>query len=109
MAQHLLEGAHVHAVLEHEGGRRVPQLVAGVEGGIQPRLFQPLLDHIVDAGGGHPGVGAAEEQGVGIGGGLVAALLQPVVQGGPAGIVEEDHPLFVTLAQHPELLLPDVL
>ena len=35
VSQHLLEGAHVHAVLQHQRGRRVAELVGGVLAGVQ--------------------------------------------------------------------------
>ena len=57
---------------------------------------------------GHAGVGAGEEEGVFVRRGLVVALLQPLVQSLPAGLVEENHPFFVAFAQHPELFLPDI-
>ena len=36
MAQHLLKGAYIHAVLQHQGGGGVAQLVGGVLGAVQP-------------------------------------------------------------------------
>ena len=108
MAQHLLQGPHVHAVLQHQGGGGVAQLVAGVEGRVQTRLQKPLFYHIMDSRRGHAGVGAGEEEGVFVRRRLVVPLLQPVVQRLPAGLVEENHPFFVAFAQHTELFLPDI-
>lgn len=56
MAQDFLESTYIYAILEHQGGRSVPQLVAGVQRGVQTGFFQPLLDHIMNRISGHSGV-----------------------------------------------------
>ena len=108
VSQHLLKRAHIHTILQHESGRGVPQLMAGIERGIQPGFFEALFDHIVHRILGHTGMGAGQEQGVRVGRSLTAALLQPVIQRRAAGLVEEDHALLVALAQNTELFLSNI-
>lgn len=43
MTEHLLQRAHIHTVLQHECGRRMPQFVRGVLAGIQSRAGQVFL------------------------------------------------------------------
>ncbi len=43
MAEHLLQRAHIHTVLQHEGRRRMPQFMCGILAGIQPRTSQFFL------------------------------------------------------------------
>ena len=45
----------------------MPQLMAGIERGIQPGFFEALFDHIVHRILGHTGMGAGQEQGVRVG------------------------------------------
>ena len=45
VAQDLLHGAHIHAVLDHQGRSRVPQLVGGVFAGVKPGLQDGLFNH----------------------------------------------------------------
>ena len=84
------------------------QLVTGVERTVQSGFLQALLDHIMDRIPGHPGMAAGEKKGVRIGRRLMGALLQPVVQGGPAGVVEKQNALLVTLTQNADLIFPYV-
>ena len=49
-----------------------------------------------------------DEQGVGVGDRHVLPHRQPVPDGLDTGVVEVQHPLLVALAQHPELVAPDV-
>ena len=109
VAQHLLEGTHIHAVLEHQGGRRVAQLVGGVLGAVQAGGGQVLLHQLVnrrprDA----PPVLQGHKEGVLVHQGEHAPLGEPVLQRALTGLVEKEHPLLVALAQHPQLIATHV-
>lgn len=45
MPEYFLQRADIHAVLEHQGCRRVTQLVCAVLRAVQPRFEQRFLDH----------------------------------------------------------------
>ena len=45
MPEHLLQRAHVNAVLQHECCRCVPQFMRGILTGVQTRAHQVFLDH----------------------------------------------------------------
>ena len=64
VAQHLLDGPDVHAVLQHQRGGGVPQLVGAVLRRVDARLTQPLFHHGVDRGAADPLVLGGEEEGV---------------------------------------------
>ena len=88
VAQHLLESTHIHAVLQHQGGGGVAQLVGGVLGAVQPGSGQMLFHQLVDRRPGDPlAVARGDEQGVLIQQGQSGALGEPVVQRGAAGII----------------------
>ena len=109
VAQHLLKGAHVHAVLEHQGCRGMAQLVGGVLCAVQSGGGQMLFHQLVD---GCPGDSAAvlkgDEQRVLIHQGEHIPLCDPVGQGAETCLIEIEHPFLVPLAQHPELISPNI-
>ena len=108
VSQHLLKRPYIHAVLQHQSGSGVPELMTGIEGCVQPRLFQPLLDHVMYRVGRHARVPPGEEEGVGVCLGAGVPLLQPIIQCCPAGWIEEQDPLLIAFAQHTELVLTNI-
>ena len=62
--KYLLQGAGVHAVFEHQGRRRVAQLMGGVATGIQPCLQELFLHHLLDATHAESAIFLADKQGV---------------------------------------------
>ena len=108
MAQQLLERAHVHAALEHERGRCVPQLVGGDGVCVQTGLQQRLVHHHLDGVHTDPLAPGGEKDGVFVRGGDVLADGKPVVQRLDAGVVEIDDPLLAALAVDQQTVLPDV-
>ena len=108
MAQNFLKGAHIHAVLQHQRGGGMAQLVGGIFAAVQPRGLKALLEHIVDAVLCDPRVPPGDKQRVGVRRPGLASDLQPVLNGILTGRVEVDGPLLVTLAQHPQTVFPNV-
>ena len=108
VTQDLLESPDIYAVLQHQGGGGVPELVGGILGAVQPGGQQVLFDQLLHRRFGDAFPQAAEEQGVFVDDLLAAPDRQIAVQGAPAGVVEVDHPLFVALAQDPQAVLPDI-
>ena len=109
MAQHLLEGAHIHAVLQHQGGGGVAQLVGGVLRAVQSGGGQVLLYQLVDRRcGDAPAVLEGDEQGVLIRRSYDVPLGEPVLQRPLAGVVEVQHALLVALTQYPKLISSNI-
>ena len=108
MAQHLLYRLHIHAVLEHERGGGVAELVGGVSGAVQSGLGEVLFHQGVDVGAADALVPGGEEEGVLIPAADGPAHRQIPLQGGLAGVVEVDNAYLVALAQHPQRVPLDV-
>ena len=87
MAQDLLDCPHIHTVLQHQRGSRVPQLVGGILGTVDTGFAQTLFHHGVDHGAADALIPGGQKQSV-----LVPALdgpphRQPAVQGILAGVI----------------------
>ena len=109
VTQYLLEGAHIHAVLQHQGSGGVAQLVGGVLGAVQSGGGQVLLHQLVDRRcGDAPPVLEGDKQGILIYQGHGVPLGEPVRQRPLTGVVQEQHPFLVALAQHPQLIAPNI-
>ena len=84
------------------------QLVAGILAAVQPRLFQPLFNHVVDCVRSHAGMLTGQKQGILIRCSQMAADRQPVLNRPLTGVVQIEHPLFVAFAQHSELFSSNI-
>ena len=102
MAQHLLHGLDIHAVLQHQGRCRVAQLVGGVVGAVQPRLQQMPLHQRMDHGAADASVLLGEEQGVLVPAGDGSPHRQILLQSRLTRLIEVDDADLVALAQHVE-------
>ena len=108
VAQHLLDGPDVHAVLQHQRGGGVPQLVGAVLRRVDARLTQPLFHHGVDRGAADPLVLRGEEEGVCVPAGDGPPHCQIFGDGVLAGVVQVDDPDLVALAKNPQGIFLDV-
>ena len=109
MAQNFLHGLDIHAVLQHQRGRRVPQLVTGISFTVQPRARQMLLYQGVDRGPADALVLAGEEQCVPVLAADRSSHRHVLGQRVLAGAVEIHYPHLVALAQHPQRIVLDVI
>ena len=96
--QYLLQSPHINAVLQHQRSRCVPELVGGIHTGIQSGSGKTLFYHIVYRVRCHTGMASCDKESVFVNNTLSAPNSQPIVNGLPTGFVEEQNPLFVTLA-----------
>ena len=108
MAQKLLQGTHVHTVREHQRCRRVAQLVCGILVGVQTGTQERFLHHSVQRFAGNARAAAGKEQSVPINGGNIPADDQIIVDRLRRGVVEIDDALFVALAEHADMIAPNV-
>ena len=108
VAQDLLHRPHVHAVLQHQGGGGVAQLVGGILGAVQPRLGQVLFHQGVDHGAADPLVAGRQEQGIPVRPGNGPPHRQIVPQRVQARLVQVHHAHLVALAQDPQGILVNV-
>lgn len=108
VAQNLLEGADVHAVLEHERGGSVAELVWGVLGAVQSGHSQVFFHQLFHGGLADALTALADEEGVFVDDADGTPGGQVVAQGGAAGVVEVEDALLVALAQNAELVVPQV-
>ena len=108
VAQHLLDGPHVHAVLQHQRGGSMPQLVGGILTGIEPRLRQTFFHHGVDCGSADPLVLGGEEECIRIPTGDRPPHRQILGDGVLAGVVQVDDADLVALAEDPQGVILDV-
>jgi len=109
VAQHLLDRPDVHAVLQHQRGGGVPQLVGAVLRRIDARLAQPLFHHGVDRGAADALVLGREEEGIFIPAGDGPPHRQVLGNGVLAGVIQIDDADFVAFAQHPQGVVLNVV
>ena len=109
MAEHLLHGFDVHAVLQHQRRRRVAQLVRGVFRGVEPRGAQVLFDERVDARAADALVARREEEGVTVAAGDGAADGETTLERILTGVVQVDDAHLVALAEHAQRVVLNVL
>ena len=64
--QNFLHGPDIHAVLQHQRGGGVPQLVGGVLTGVDASLGKALFHHGVDTGAADALIPGGEEEGIGV-------------------------------------------
>ena len=62
VAQDLLQGAGIDAVFEHQGRRRVPQLVGGVAACVQTGGQQLAFQHVLDPASRDPAILSADKK-----------------------------------------------
>ena len=108
MAQDLLNGPDIHAVLQHQRGGGVPQLVGGILTGVDPSLGEALFHHGVDAGAADALIPGREEEGVGVPPGDGPPDGEILLQRHLAGLVEIEDADLVSLAQDPQRLALDI-
>ena len=99
MAEHLLQRAHIHTVLQHECGRRMPQFVRGVLAGIQSRAGQVFLDHDLYRVAADACASVGEKHGCRARRCDLAAYGQIAVERFAAGVVEVNNTLFAAFAE----------
>ena len=108
MSQKLLQGAHVHAVLQHQRGGGVPQLVGGILAGVQPCPQKAVFHHAVHGLAADAGLAIGEKERGLVHGVDLPAHQQIVVDGGGGGVVEVDDALFVALADDAQMVCAQV-
>ena len=99
MAEYLLQCTHIHAILQHECGRCVPQFVRGVLAGIQSCAGQIFLDHDLYGVAADACASVGEKHGCRARWCDLAAYGQITVERFTAGIVEVNNTLFAALAE----------
>ena len=109
MAEHLLQRAYIHPVLQHECGRRVPQFVRGVLAGVQPRAGQIFLDHDLYGITADARAPVGEKHGRRARRRDLAAHGQIPVERFAAGVVEVDNTLFAALAEDAQAIAVVIL
>ena len=108
VTQNLLYSLHVHAVLQHQRGRRVTQLVAGVFIAVQSGGGQVLFHQRVYHGTADALILTGQKQRVFVLAADGSAYHQIARQRILAGLVQIDHPHLIALAQHPQGIVVDV-
>ena len=99
MAEHFLQRAHIHTVLQHEGRRRMPQFMCGILAGIQPRTSQILLNHDLYRIAADARAPIGEKHSCCARRRNFTAYSQIAVERFAAGIIEVNDTLFVALAK----------
>ena len=105
VAQDLLYGAHIHAVLDHQGRRRVPQLVGGVFAGVKPGLQDGLFHHSVYALAPHTLAAVGDEKGFLRAAHHLCAHRLISLDCSLTGFVEVNNALLAALAKNTEAVL----
>ena len=108
MAQDLLDGFDVHAVGDHQGRRRVPQLVGGILAWIQSGSQHMLFHKTVHGRHADAVIVPGAEQCAVVRKHFFVAFGQIGVDGSLAGSAEIDDPLLVALAGHTDAVLINV-
>lgn len=108
VTQHLLNGFHIHAAGEHHGRRRVPQLVGGELGGVQPSLQKGFFHQPMDRRHADAVLVPGAEEGAVVGQLDLVPFLQIGVNGLSAGRAKVDKALLVALADDPDAILVNV-
>ena len=110
MAQHVLEGADIHAVVEHQSRRGVPQLMGRIFG-IKPGLKDRFPHQVFHGTRRQPGPVSGDKQRV-----TVLRMIpgfrthgQILRQCAQTGFVEIQLPFLVAFAQNTDGVVPDVL
>ena len=106
MSQQFLKCTHINAVLQHERGSRVPQLMRGILSTVQSCGLQMVLDQHVDRTAADALIEAGEKQCFLTGD--IAADSQIVINGRNAGVIQIDNTFFVTLAEDADVIDADV-
>ena len=102
MPQQLLQGAHVHAVAEHEGGGGMPELMGAVAVLLQPRFPQVDFYQPVHRAAGDALSPLGDKEGRGSRRTVFLPERKISVDGVRHRLVDVDDPLSVALAHHPQ-------
>ena len=108
VAQNLLHGAHIHAILQHQRGGGVAQLVGGIFRRVDAGSAQALFHHGVHHGAADPLVAGRQKQRIGVLTGDGPPNRQVILQRILAGIVQIQDAHLVAFAQDPQHLTVDI-
>ena len=107
VAQNLLQGTRVNAVLQHQRSRGMTELVRGVSCRVQPGQTQFFFNHLLDTAHTEAAVFLTDKQRVLVffGDLFVVADREIVVDRFTASVAEENDAFFVSFAQHAQMIL----
>ena len=88
MSQDLLDGFHIHAILQHQRGRRVAKLMRGILGTVQTGLGQMLFHQCMNIGAADPLISGGQEQRILVPAADWTAHSQIPFQSGFTGIIQ---------------------
>ena len=109
MSQNLLDGPHIHAVLQHQRCSGVAQLMGRILCTVDPGGTQALFDHGMYCRAADPFVSGRKKQRVGIPSGDGPPNRQIILQSLLAGIVQIQDPNLIALTKNAQRILAHIV